>query len=644
MSEEEPFDLRYARSVVRSELAPGEDVDAVLAWGVYLGERRAALLGRSPIQSDLEFALSVFCWWPFKTLPPESTRGDLILVRQTALRQSEGDPSRVLDELVPESTLTADLPELERLQGQGVPSFLPAWRTYGEAERIASMYAAAIDQGTTSTRFMVFDHGGQVVSVDQKEHEQIFPKPGWVEHDPMEIWQRTQEVIHAGLDKVKASDIAAVGVTNQRETTVVWDRTTGQPVYNAIVWQDTRTDEICNELMADGGQDRFRAKTGLPIATYFSGPKIKWILENVDGIREKAKAGDVIFGNIDSWVIWQLTGGTDGGVHVTDVTNASRTMMMSLETLDWDDEILGILGVPRAMLPEIKASSEVYGQAKGDLDGISVAGDLGDQQAALFGQTCFSVGEAKNTYGTGNFLLLNTGNEIVQSKSGLLTTLAYKIGDQPATYCLEGAIAITGALVQWLRDNLGLISSAPEVEDLAKTVDDNGGVYFVPAFSGLFAPYWRSEARGVIAGLTRFNTKGHIARAALEATAWQTKEVVDAMNADSGVDLTSLRVDGGMVYNELLMQFQADVLGVPVIRPTVAETTSLGAAYAAGLAVGFWSEVEDLRANWGIDKEWQPHMDPQERDKEYAYWKKAVTRTFDWLEAPGSRFLSRRLD
>jgi glycerol kinase len=480
---------------------------------------------------------------------------------------------------------------------------------------------------------MVFDHGGQVVSVDQKEHEQIYPKPGWVEHDAMEIWQRTQEVIRAGLDKIKVSDIAAVGVTNQRETTVVWDRTTGRPVYNAIVWQDTRTDTICNELIADGGQDRFRAKTGLPIATYFSGPKIRWILENVDGIREKAESGDVVFGNIDTWVIWQLTGGADGGVHVTDVTNASRTMMMSLETLDWDDEILGILNVPRAMLPEIKASSEVYGEAKGDLSGISVAGDLGDQQAALFGQTCFSVGEAKNTYGTGNFLLLNTGNEIVQSKSGLLTTLAYKIGDQPAVYCLEGAIAITGALVQWLRDNLELISSAPEVEKLAETVDDNGGVYFVPAFSGLFAPYWRSEARGVIAGLTRFNTKGHIARAALEATAWQTKEVVEAMNTDSGVDLTSLKVDGGMVQNELLMQFQADVLDVPVIRPTVAETTSLGAAYAAGLAVGFWSEVEDLRANWGKDKEWQPQMDPQERDKQYAYWKKAVTRTFDWLDS-----------
>ena len=462
--------------------------------------------------------------------------------------------------------------------------------------------------------------------------QQIYPKPGWVEHDPMEIWQRTQEVIRAGLDKVMVSDIAAVGVTNQRETTVVWDRTNGRPVYNAIVWQDTRTDQICNELSADGGQDRFRAKTGLPIATYFSGPKIKWILENVDGIRDKAESGDVIFGNIDSFVIWQLTGGPDGGVHVTDVTNASRTMMMSLETLDWDDEILGILNVPRAMLPEIRASSEVYGEAKGDLSGISVAGDLGDQQAALFGQTCFSVGEAKNTYGTGNFLLLNTGNEIVQSKSGLLTTLAYKIGDQPAVYCLEGAIAITGALVQWLRDNIGLISSAPEIETLAKTVDDNGGVYFVPAFSGLFAPYWKGNARGVIAGLTRYVNKGHIARATLEATAWQTKEVVEAMNTDSGVDLTSLKVDGGMVQNELLMQFQADVLDVPVIRPTVAETTSLGAAYAAGLAVGFWSEVEDLRANWGKDKEWQPQMDPQERDKEYALWKKAVTRTFDWID------------
>jgi glycerol kinase len=495
-----------------------------------------------------------------------------------------------------------------------------------------AQYAAAIDQGTTSTRFMVFDHGGQVVSVDQKEHEQIYPKPGWVEHDATEIWQRTQEMISAGLGKTKAPDIAAVGVTNQRETTVVWDRLTGEPVHNAIVWQDTRTDQICNELAGDGGQDRFRAKTGLPIATYFSGPKIKWILDNVDGVRARAEAGEVVFGNIDTWVIWQLTGGPDGGAHVTDVTNASRTMMMNLETLDWDDEILGILGVPRAMLPEVRASSEVYGEAKGDLAGIPVAGDLGDQQAALFGQTCYAVGEAKNTYGTGNFLLLNTGNEAVQSKSGLLTTLAYKIGDQPAVYCLEGAIAITGALVQWLRDNLGLIKESPEIEELAKTVEDNGGIYFVPAFSGLFAPYWKGNARGVIAGLTRYVNKGHMARAALEATAWQSKEVVDAMNADSGVELTSLKVDGGMVYNELLMQFQADVLDVPVIRPTVAETTSLGAAYAAGLATGFWSEVEDLRANWGKDKEWQPQMDAAERDKEYGLWKKAVTRTFDWVE------------
>jgi glycerol kinase len=495
-----------------------------------------------------------------------------------------------------------------------------------------AQYAAAVDQGTTSTRFMVFDHSGQVVSVDQKEHEQIYPKPGWVEHDAMEIWQRTQEVIRAGLDKVKAQDIAAVGVTNQRETTVVWERSSGRPVYNAIVWQDTRTDQICNELASDGGQDRFRAKTGLPIATYFSGPKIKWILDNVEGTRDKAQNGDLLFGNIDTFVIWQLTGGTDGGVHVTDVTNASRTMMMDLQTLDWDDEILGILDVPRSMLPEIRASSEVYGDAKGDLAGIPVAGDLGDQQAALFGQTCFSVGEAKNTYGTGNFLLLNTGNEPVQSKSGLITGLGYKIGDQPAVYMLEGSIAITGALVQWLRDNLKMFKAAPEIEDLAKTVDDNGGVYFVPAFSGLFAPYWRSDARGVIAGLTRYVNAGHIARAVLEATAWQSKEVVDAMNQDSGVELASLKVDGGMVHNELLMQFQADVLGVPVIRPTVAETTSLGAAYAAGLATGFWSEVEDLRANWGKDKEWQPRMDPDEREKEYAFWKKAVTRTFDWLD------------
>jgi glycerol kinase len=495
-------------------------------------------------------------------------------------------------------------------------------------------YVAALDQGTTSTRFMIFDHSGKVVGIDQKEHEQIYPKPGLVEHDPMEIWQRSEDVITGGLKKAKiqASDLAAVGVTNQRETTVVWERSSGKPVYNAIVWQDTRTDKICNELAKDGGQDRFRSKVGLPLATYFSGPKIKWILDNVDGVRERAQRGEVLFGNIDTWCIWNLTGGPEGGAHVTDVSNASRTLLMNLETLDWDDEILGILGIPRAMLPQVKPSSEVYGQAKGALTGIPVAGDLGDQQAAVFGQTAFDVGDAKNTYGTGNFLLLNTGTTPVQSKSGLLTTLGYKIGSQPAVYCLEGAIAITGALVQWLRDNLGMIKTSPEVEDLAKTVEDNGGIYFVPAFSGLFAPYWRSDARGAIVGLTRYVTKGHLARAALEATAWQTREVVDAMNADSGVALKELKVDGGMVYNDLLMQFQADVLGVPVIRPTVAETTSLGAAYAAGLAVGFWKEVNDLRANWGKDKDWSPKMDKAEVDREYKQWKKAVTRTFDWVE------------
>ena len=495
-------------------------------------------------------------------------------------------------------------------------------------------YAGALDQGTTSTRFMVFDHHGQVVAVDQKEHEQIYPKPGWVEHDANEIWERSQEVIQGALSKasLSASDLAAVGITNQRETTLVWDRNTGEPVHNAIVWQDTRTDQICNELAADGGQDRFRAKVGLPIATYFSGPKVKWVLDNVEGARARAEAGDLVFGNIDTWCIWNMTGGTNGGVHVTDVTNASRTMLMDLATLEWDDGILATMGIPKSMLPQIRSSSQVYGDATGTLAGIPVAGDLGDQQAALFGQTCFSVGEAKNTYGTGNFLLLNTGTSPVPSNSGLITGLGYKIGDQPATYMLEGSIAITGALVQWLRDNLKMISTSPEVETLAKTVEDNGGVYFVPAFSGLFAPYWRSDARGVIAGLTRYVNAGHLARATLEATAWQTKEVVDAMNADSGVALTALKVDGGMVGNELLMQFQADVLDVPVIRPTVAETTALGAAYAAGLAVGFWREVEDLRENWGKDKQWDPNMDPALRDREYALWKKAVTRTFDWVE------------
>jgi glycerol kinase len=496
-------------------------------------------------------------------------------------------------------------------------------------------YAAALDQGTTSSRCMIFDHGGEVVAVEQLEHEQIYPQPGWVEHDPKEVWQRSRQVVDGALQKAGASadDIAALGVTNQRETTVVWDRNTGEAVYNAIVWQDTRTDKICTELEQDGGQDRFRLKTGLPIATYFSGPKIRWVLENVDGARDRAEAGDLVFGNMDTWCIWNLTGGTNGGLHITDPSNASRTMLMNLETLDWDDELLSAIGVPRSMLPEVRPSSAVYGEvAEGALSGVALAGDLGDQQAATFGQTCFSVGEAKNTYGTGNFLLLNTGEEAVQSKNGLITTVGYKIGDQAPIYCLEGSIAITGALVQWLRDNLKIIRTSSEVEDLAKTVDDNGGAYFVPAFSGLYAPYWKANARGVIAGLTRYVTNGHLARAALEATAFQSREVGDAMNADSGVEMESLKVDGGMVVNETLMQFQADILGVPVIRPKVAETTSLGAAYAAGLATGFWGEVEDLRENWVEDKRWEPQMDASEREEAYRFWKKAVERSFDWAE------------
>jgi glycerol kinase len=496
-------------------------------------------------------------------------------------------------------------------------------------------YVAALDQGTTSTRCMIFDHGGEVVAVEQLEHEQIYPQPGWVEHNPKEIWDRSRQVMDAALGRAggDVSKIAALGITNQRETAVVWDRNTGEPVYNAIVWQDTRTDKICAELEKEGGQDRFRKKNGLPIATYFSGPKVRWILENVDGTREKAEAGELAFGNIDTWCIWNLTGGTDGGLHITDVSNASRTMLMNLETLDWDDELLDAIGVPRAVLPEIRPSSASYGEIKnGPFAGVPVAGDLGDQQAATFGQTCFSVGEAKNTYGTGNFLLLNTGTEAVQSKNGLITTVGYKIGDDDAVYCLEGSIAITGALVQWLRDNLKMIRSAPEVEDLAKTVEDNGGCYIVPAFSGLYAPYWKGDARGVIAGLTRYVNNGHIARATLESTAFQSREVADAMNADSGVEMESLKVDGGMVVNETLMQFQADILGVPVIRPKVAETTALGAAYAAGLATGFWSEVEDLRENWAEDKRWEPQMDSSARDRAYHFWKKAVERTFAWAE------------
>jgi glycerol kinase len=490
-------------------------------------------------------------------------------------------------------------------------------------------YVASIDQGTTSTRCILFDHAGDIVAIDQKEHQQIYPKPGWVEHDALEIWENTQEVMRGVLQKADAisTDVAAIGITNQRETALVWEKATGRPVYNAIVWQDTRTDTICNELAKNDGQDRFRPTTGLPLATYFSSPKIKWILDNVPGARERAEQGELIFGNMDTWIIWNLT-----GEHVTDVTNASRTLLMDLKTLDWDEEILGILGIPRSMLPEIRSSSEVYGNARGVLGGIPVSGDLGDQQAALFGQTCYSPGEAKNTYGTGCFMLLNTGEKPIPSENGLLTTLGYKIGDRPAVYCLEGSIAITGALVQWLRDNLGLIEKSSDVEELAETVEDNGGIYFVPAFSGLFAPYWRSDARGAIVGMTRYVNKGHIARAALEASAYQTREVLEAMEADSGVGLTALKVDGGMVFNDLLMQFQADILDVPVIRPKVAETTALGAAYAAGLAVDFWQDFDELRANWGKDHEWRPQMDPETREQLYAGWKKAVTRTFDWIE------------
>jgi glycerol kinase len=496
-----------------------------------------------------------------------------------------------------------------------------------------SKYIAAIDQGTTSTRCMIFDQGGHVVAASQKEHQQIYPKPGWVEHDALEIWQRTQEVITDAMQKanLSASDILAVGITNQRETTIIWDRETGKPIYNAIVWQDTRTDSIINELASTDGQDRFRARTGLPLASYFSGPKIKWILDNVKEAREKAENRDVLFGNIDTWLIWNLT-----GQHITDVTNASRTMLMDLNTLDWDEELLSLLGIPRAMLPEIRSSSEIYGSIREGscppLESVPVAGDLGDQHAALFGQTCFDPGEAKNTYGTGCFMLLNTGEKLVPSSSGLLTTLGYKIGDEKAVYALEGSIAITGALVQWLRDNLGIIQASAEVESLAKTVEDSGGIYFVPAFSGLYAPYWKSNARGAILGLTRYITRAHIARAALEATAYQTREVLDAMEADSGVRLTALKVDGGMVFNELLMQFQSDILDVPVIRPKVSETTALGAAYAAGLAVGFWKDYEELRSNWGKDREWTPAMDAGERKTLYSGWKKAVTRTFDWVE------------
>ena len=496
-------------------------------------------------------------------------------------------------------------------------------------------YILSIDQGTTSTRAIIFDHSGSIVSSGQLEHEQIFPKPGWVEHNPKEIWDNTREVIGQALSKANITrhNIKAVGITNQRETAVVWDKNTGEAVYNAIVWQDTRTQPIVDRL-ANGDVERYKKKVGLPLATYFSGTKIVWILENVEGAREKAEAGDLLFGTTDTWVLWNLTGGIEGGVHATDVTNASRTLFMDLETLQWDDGILADFGVPKSMLPEIRSSSEVYGIVSDAslLREVPVAGILGDQQAATFGQAAFDAGESKNTYGTGNFLIFNTGEEIVHSQNGLLTTLGYKLGDAKPHYALEGSIAVTGSLVQWLRDNVGLISSAAEVEDLAKTVDDNGGVYFVPAFSGLFAPYWRPDARGAMVGLTRYVNKGHIARAALEATAFQTREVLEAVNADSGVDLTELKVDGGMIANNLLMQFQADILGVPVVRPVVAETTALGAAHAAGLATGFWSDLGELRANWQEDSRWTPNMDSAERDRLIRLWKKAVTKTFDWVD------------
>jgi glycerol kinase len=494
----------------------------------------------------------------------------------------------------------------------------------------------AVDQGTTSTRAILFNHAGQIVASGQKEHEQILPRAGWVEHDPREIWANTREVVALAESRgnVTASDIAAVGITNQRETTVVWNRRTGEPVYNAIVWQDTRTQKIVDELGGDVGPDRYKHRTGLPLATYFSGPKVTWILDNVQGAREAAEAGDLAMGTTDTWLLWNMTGGVDGGIHITDVTNASRTMLMDLRTLQWDPAIAADMGIPMSMLPEIRPSAEVYGRGRtgGLLKGVPIAGILGDQQAATFGQACFEVGMAKNTYGTGNFMLLNTGTEPVASEHGLLTTVCYKIGDRPAVYALEGAIAVTGSLVQWFRDNLKLISSAGEIESLAQTVHDNGGAYIVPAFSGLFAPYWRADARGAFVGLTRYVTSGHLARAALEAVAYQSREVVDAMRADSGVELTELKVDGGMTANNLLMQFQADILGVDVVLPEVAETTALGSAYAAGIATGFWSGEQDVVTNWTPGHRWTPGMSGEERDRLYRSWKKAVTKTFGWVD------------
>jgi glycerol kinase len=496
-------------------------------------------------------------------------------------------------------------------------------------------YIGAIDQGTTSTRFMVFDRSARVVAVAQKEHEQIYPRPGWVEHDPLEILRRTEEVIADALAQrgLRGSDLAAIGITNQRETTVLWERKTGKPVANAIVWQDTRVTDDVARFSSEGGQDRFRPQTGLPLSTYFSSLKLRWLLQNVPRAREKAAAGELLSGNIDTFLLWNLTGGTRSGVHVTDVTNASRTQLLNLQTLNWDEKLLAAFDIPRSVLPQVRSSSEIYGEVLlPAIAGVPVAGDLGDQQAALVGQTCFRPGEVKNTYGTGCFLLMNTGERIVPSNSGLLTTLAYKFGNSPAHYALEGSVAITGALVQWLRDNLGLIEKSSDIEPLARTVSDNGGVYFVPAFSGLFAPYWKATARGVIAGLTRYANKGHLARAVLEATAFQTREVVEAMEKDSQIELQSLRVDGGMVTNELLMQFQADILNREVVRPVIQETTALGAAYAAGLAVKFFSGLEELRAKWAVDRTWKPQLAETGRERLYREWKKAVTRSFDWIE------------
>ena len=497
-------------------------------------------------------------------------------------------------------------------------------------------YIGVIDQGTTSTRFIVFDAAGRIVSCAQKEHQQIYPQPGWVEHDPQEIWLRTQDVIADAMlaGNLQASDLAAIGIANQRETTIVWHRKTGKPVCNALVWQDCRVADYVTELGRHGGQDRFREKTGLPLSTYFSALKIRWILENVPHAREQAEAGELLFGTVDTFLLWNLTGGPEGGVHATDVTNASRTQLMNLQTLAWDDELLNAFGIPHPMLPQIRSSSKLYGVVRVPLPakGVGITGILGDQQAALVGQTCFSPGEAKNTYGTGCFLLMNTGNQPVSSKHGLLTTVAYKLGDQPAQYALEGSIAITGALVQWLRDNLGLIRSSSEIEELAKTVGNNGGIYFVPAFSGLYAPYWKQDARGVIAGLTRHTNKGHLARAVLEATAFQTREVVEAMEKDSGIELKILRTDGGMVENEVLRQFQSDILNRKVVRPAVKETTALGAAYAAALAAGYFKNTDELRANWAVDRAWEPVMRSSQRDEMYRLWKKAVTRSFDWID------------